>query len=120
VLLRKKEKEQSDDNNTSTYSDDNEDISVYESENQETDSYSQEEIDEAMGTLEMGDVEVQGQSFKYKPDYGNYELFEGVGVLTRFNPPSFNPETKYDQIIPQYTIDGDTFKNIVIVKGRVV
>jgi hypothetical protein len=120
VLLRKKEKDQSGDSSMNTYSDDNEDIGVYESEDQETDSYSQEEINEAMGTLEMGDVEIPGQSFKYKPDYGNYELFEGVGVLTRFNPPSFNPETKYDQIIPHHTIDGETFKNIVIVKGKVV
>lgn len=77
-------------------------------------------VAEAMGGLEMGDEETAGKKYTYKPDYGDYELFQGVGVLTRFSPPSLKPEAKYDQIIESFTVDGNTFKNITIVKGKVV
>ena len=68
----------------------------------------------------MGDAEIENKKYVYTPDYGEYELFKGVGVLTRFSPPSLKPETKYNQIIDSYHVDGNTFKNITIVRGKVV
>lgn len=128
VLLKKKPKEKkakdgvnpegSEDYENDGGSDEN--TETYSSEDDYGDAYNQDDIAEAMGGVEMGDAEIENKKYVYTPDYGEYELFKGVGVLTRFSPPSLKPETKYNQIIDSYHVDGNTFKNITIVRGKVV
>jgi hypothetical protein len=56
---------------------------------------------------------------EYSPDYGDFELVDGDGVLARFNPPSLKIEDKYDRIIPSYKNNDTIVKNIVISEGKV-
>ena len=54
-----------------------------------------------------------------KPDYGDYMEFAGVGVLTRFSPPTLQPTKQYDRIIEYHSVDGTGFKNVTIAGGKV-
>ena len=77
--------------------------------------------DDSLSSFEEG-LDIDQDSFdqdEYSPDYGDFELVDGDGVLARFNPPSLKIEDKYDRIIPSYKNNDTIVKNIVISEGKV-
>lgn len=77
--------------------------------------------DDSLSSFEEG-LDMDPDSFdqdEYSPDYGDFELVDGDGVLARFNPPSLKIEDKYDRIIPSYKNNDTIVKNIVISEGKI-
>ena len=79
--------------------------------------YNENNIQEFDLDLDYEDSENYGK--RYVPNYGTFQEIEGVGVLTRFNPPSIKIDEKYDKILENYKFENETIKNIIISEGTV-
>lgn len=113
ILLIKKTKEDPSNN----YEDDDTSSEAFGDENNQYEDMETESEAEVDDDVMVDDAENGVE--KVKMDYGDYVEFAGVGVLTKFNPPTLKPAERYSQIIDYYNVEGTGFKNVTISGGKV-
>ena len=65
------------------------------------------------------DLDDEYTNKKYTPNYSNFKLIAGVGILTRFNPSTFKIDNRFDKILDEYSFEENVVKNVIIKEGCV-